>query len=654
VDQPDRGASWPLVRVALPVAFALCACGPRTAGSVDTGLDSLALESVGPTAWLPATHVVLTGRGFVDASLGRGSVALAGQFGGTSFDIEAPITTRDSGHADWYVNGEVFGGRTGHFRGRARVDFDSLVDGATHSSAPLAVELDVVATLAPRVDQLATEPVFVNDVVTAVGDGFLLGDREGDTVAHVEGCFQPAGAGTCARVAGVDLPATPHTPLGRTAVDFVYAPAISGLALGQFQGQVTLRDRLPDGTEHDATPMTVTWHIGPPAILATPTVASLGQRLAIRGGGFVGDADSDEATLLRLDGSFTPEAGGAAQPVSVRLVPTFVSGQLLEYVVDDEDALGTLLMVRAQAGRLRGTLVPITSRGSETVMGAAAPLDLAIGHVKQVVWVRFLDGYTESLERFGVRALDDRIRARIFAVARRDYAGVNIEFRDTEPLDFALYEIVDIGGPDPNDMDLLGYDNTPGKDVGNLRLFDHIGGVNAATQSDGFPGYGGVFTLPFLGFSEHPSDVARLAIASPLFDRIFDPFRAEWGGRPADAEDATDTSVQAGQRNCPALGRSGQVACAAYVLGNLLGTTLTHEVGHSLGLANPYGEGFHDAGDAPNRLMDVGNARPFAERAELMGEGPAVFCDDEYAYLQGQILRGASQAAPAVARPRCN
>ena len=33
---------------------------------------------------------------------------------------------------------------------------------------------------------------------------------------------------------------------------------------------------------------------------------------------------------------------------------------------------------------------------------------------------------------------------------------------------------VDIEGPDPNALGLLGYDNTPGKDVGNQRLFDRI------------------------------------------------------------------------------------------------------------------------------------------------------------------------------------
>ena len=86
-------------------------------------------------------------------------------------------------------------------------------------------------------------------------------------------------------------------------------------------------------------------------------------------------------------------------------------------------------------------------------------------------------------------------------------------------------------------------------------------------------------------------------------------------------------------------------------MGNLVGGTLSHEIGHSLGLANPYADGFHDAGDAPNRLMDAGGDRPFLERAELLGQGPGVFCDDEYAYLR-QIMPSNSPPDNSP-RPSC-
>ncbi|MBK9070538.1 MAG: hypothetical protein IPL79_06000 [Myxococcales bacterium] len=70
------------------------------------------------------------------------------------------------------------------------------------------------------------------------------------------------------------------------------------------------------------------------------------------------------------------------------------------------------------------------------------------------------------------------------------------------------------------------------------------------------------------------------------------------------------------------------------------------------GHANPDGEGAHNDGDAPGRLMDGGAARPFLERAELAGEGPGVFCDDEYGYLR-QILPSPLAADPSP-RPPCS
>jgi hypothetical protein len=49
--------------------------------------------------------------------------------------------------------------------------------------------------------------------------------------------------------------------------------------------------------------------------------------------------------------------------------------------------------------------------------------------------------------------------------------------------------------------------------------------------------------------------------------------------------------------------------------------------------------------------MDAGEARPFLERAHLRRQGPAVFCDDEYAYLR-RILPSPPPAS-LRARPSC-
>jgi hypothetical protein len=168
---------------------------------------------------------------------------------------------------------------------------------------------------------------------------------------------------------------------------------------------------------------------------------------------------------------------------------------------------------------------------------------------------------------------------------------------------------------------------------------------------DGKPGYGGVFTEEFLGFSQHtPGRSFQGGEPNPLFDEIFDPLRPDIGGIPVRLEDLEGDgppTVRDGSF-CPAEDRPTRIACAIYVLGNLIGTTMTHEVGHSLGLAVYRGERnkFHNANDGRNRLMDSGGDRPFEERSELSGFGPAAFCDEDYDYLRNDILKGSSDPDP--------
>ncbi len=478
------------------------------------------------------------------------------------------------------------------------------------------------------------------------GDSFLLGNGEGETRVVVN---------------GVELVARPlpEAPWDRTRVAFPFAPAIAGIQPGSFSGTVAVRNVLASGAAEAAGTLPLAVTIVKPEITAVaPTAASLGQYVDISGGGFVGEA-ADEVTLLHLVGNFTPDGGGTAAPVDLTLVPHFSAGTRLRYVLDEADALGRLIDLRRVSGRFVGQVTPIARKGADEVVGAAADATLAVAPVKQVIYVRFLPSYLDSLRLYGLANADALVRQRIFAVAARDYVGINVEFRDTPPADFALYSQVDVEGPDPNALGLLGYDNTPGKDVGNQRLFDRIGGVNATTQSDGFPGYGGVFAENFLGFSAHPSSrVARLETDPTHFDAIFDAVRPDTGTPVSSAEvRAGIPALDDGGACLGARNRAMQVGCAVFVLGNLVGSTLTHEAGHSLGLADPTGEAFHDPGDGIDRLMDTGGNRPFEERAELLGQGPAVFCSDEYVYLRTilpSLLPGDAAAGDSIARPDCN
>jgi hypothetical protein len=406
------------------------------------------------------------------------------------------------------------------------------------------------------------------------------------------------------------------------------------------------------GAPASATPVNVTYKLLAPEVVSLdPPAASLGQFVFVRGGGFVG-GEPGALTELELAGTLR-RSGGAAVAVQMTWIPEVVGGRMARYVLTTDDALGHALDLHNDTAEITGSVTPVVSYGSARVRGRSRPVAFAIAPVKQVVVLAFATSFTEGLRDFGLRAVDGKIRDRILAVCREAYQGVNIEFRTAPPADFALFETVEMVGVDPNDQGLFGYDNSPGKDSGNLRLYDRLGGVNAQIQDDGYPGFGGVFVRSLMGFSMHPGPFTRsVAGADPAFDQIFDPFRPDRGGEPVSSSDlAGGLPALVDGAGCPGHGRAEQIQCAMFVLGNLVGGTVAHEVGHSLGLANPYQEGFHDPGDAPNRLMDAGEARSFVERANLMGQGPAVFCDEEYAYLR-RILPS-SLPASAATRPSC-
>ncbi|MBE7451407.1 MAG: hypothetical protein HS111_21670 [Kofleriaceae bacterium] len=107
-----------------------------------------------------------------------------------------------------------------------------------------------------------------------------------------------------------------------------------------------------------------------------------------------------------------------------------------------------------------------------------------------MVYIDFRPSYVESLRLFGLRAVDQAIRARVLEsvqVAAHAPRGVNLELRTAPPTDFALFSLVESHGPAINGQGLFGYDNSPGKDTGNLRLHDRLGGVNARPSRTATP-----------------------------------------------------------------------------------------------------------------------------------------------------------------------
>ena len=645
-------STWSISLVA--VLAAGCNVGAPT--HLDTGLDGLALTAVNPRVVVPGSTLHLDGASFVDTAFGASRLRLRGTFtaegggsGSVAVDASLPARFVDFSRLELKVDAaflKFFPASDGRFDGTATIEVDSTLDYATHESEPLNLRLEVHDELTPRLDQLEQrEVIYVNHPVQVTGDGLLLGGGEGQTMAVVEGCFVPERGGSCTPVARAEVPVVPASPYDRTRGSFAFAPGIAGIRPGSFRAQVKLKN------VRESAARSAEWTLLPPSVSSVGASASLGQFLDVRGGGFVG-GQSGQQTALALQGTFTKK-GGATVPLDIIVVPRFSSGPLVRYVLNEDDALGEAIDLRKETGTFSGTITPIISTATDSVTGDTTPISFRIAPVKQVIYVRFLPSYVESLRHFGLRALDSRIRARVLEVARRDYATVNVEFREQKPEDFAMYAQVDISGPDPNGQGLLGYDNTPGKDRGNRRLFDRIGGVNATTQEDGSAGYGGVFIDSLFAFSKHPmAGVRTIDGADPMFDAIFDEFRDDTG-LAVTADDFAGGSIPTltSSSGCPATDRRQAAACAVWVLGSLIGTTTTHEIGHSLGLANPDADGFHNFGDEPERLMDAGANRPFKERAELEGEGPARFCGEEYDYLR-RILP-TDQPADTSSRPRC-
>lgn len=633
----------------------LLVAGCASSSAPDVGLEGLALTQVAPDTITRGTKLVIKGSSFVDTQWGEATLHLTGTANGQQIDARWPATfvdfstmtvAVDVGKLD-EVGGDV------DFRGQARIDVVAASDGETYSTEAITVELAFREKLTPTAIALNGEGViFVNDEIVVEGDGFLLGGDEGATVARVTGCFVATGQSTCKPIPAADVPMVPVDPLSRKKVQFPFGPKLAGIKPGEFRGSIQVVNKQLAQAEVPAAAITVAYDMVTSQIFELgPTKASLGQFVFLKGGGFVG-GEAGALTELELAGNFRRTGAPSGVPITMTLIPEFVEGRTVRYVLNTDDELGQTLDLRADTGDFTGTITPIVSYGADRVRGASKTVTLSIAPVKQVVYLQFQPTYVEGLRDFGLRAVDKKIRERIIEVCKQAYQGVNIEFRTEAPTDFALFESVELVGVDPNGTGLFGYDNSPGKDNGNLRLYDRLGGVNALTQQDGYAGYGGVFIRSLMGFSKHPANgVKSVPGADPLFDKAFDPFRPDQGSDPIRAADLSGTLPVVDGAMCPGGDRRQQVACAIYIMGNLIGGTLAHEIGHSLGLANPFMEGFHNAGDAPNRIMDSGGDRPFVERAELEGQGPGVFCDDEYAYLR--MILPSSEAPPQIERPGC-
>lgn len=583
---------------------------------------------------VPGSRVVLIGSGFLAPPAGETVVRLVGRIGEAPADFEWPPSAVGASQLRLAVTDDVaarFPAGGGRFDGRVQVTVRAadqpagqavealLGFGLSDAPTPTLAAVTLPAIVAPGA-RLGVE-----------GDGLIDGS-EGRSFLALDGTFTADADGRVDPIADARLPLVQR--FDRQTGEVYLRPGALGLAPGRFDGAARLITITPDGTERASGPRRLALTQGPPRVVAlTPDPAARGQIIRLRGAGLLpGDPNAETATVVRAEGQFTP-AGLPTEAVRFTFVPErwldHTDVQLAVRSVRGPD--GALVGFGARPGRFEGQVQVELFAGQERALSTPVPVRFDIGPPAQFVYLRYLPGFRDGLAQFGLAGAEAELRAQILAVCRRDFAGLRVHFDELPPSDWAEYVTVEIGGPDPNGRDLFGLDNSPGKDTGNLVLNELLGGLNAETVAGGSPGYGGVFIESFFALSPgHPNPVA---LAEPLFDEVFGPFspRINPAAVPLPAGGPLDPD------RGPALTR------AVGALANLVGSTVTHEVGHVLGLAAVPGE-WHNPSDTDGGLMDQGLDRPFAERAALDGHPPAQFRGANRAYLQALFGDGGAPA----------
>jgi hypothetical protein len=627
---------------------ALAGCSENVADPEGPPARPLSIISVSTDLLIPGSRLIVVGEGFAVPPAGETAVRLVGTFEGQRVDhalrpIEGAPTRLDVRFDDGLAG--TFGG-PGAFDGTLEVSVATEAD-----DAPRTAEFPVAFRYAPALEAVLTgvqpESVAPGEMLTATGQGFIDGD-EGRTELRIEGTFTPSEApdGEPPAARRVDPAALAlSSRLGRTEGDFYLRPAVLGLDPGTFEGTATLRTTDRAGQVRESAPTTLRIVQEAPRFEGiTPLTVARGRVMDAVGRGFLpNDPAARTATVLRADGVFVLDAA-PDQPVDYTgpraflLSPdVWLDNSRVRLVVHSRYTPGidrsdpaneplALAGLGARAGVFTGQLILELVAGEARRQAPPVPAELIIEPTIQWVHLRYLPGFEDGLRLFGLEGMADAIKARVAEVCARDYAGFRVYFQESAPADQAEYVTVEIGGRDPNGLGLFGLDNTPNKDHGNLRLDETLGGVNAEAAASGQLPFGGVFVASFLTLS--PGHETPSAIADPRFDAVFRRLSPAIGGEAA-------RPIRLGET--PPAERRAEVDEAVRVLGNIIGSTITHEVGHAVGLAAVEGD-VHNPTDTNGGLMDRGANRPFAERAEIDGTPPARFLGDNRRYLEARLL----------------
>lgn len=491
-------------------------------------------------------------------------------------------------------------------------------------SDALSRQLEIATSLPLNLTDPPSGYVRFGEQVVLHGEGFLT-PEEGETLGRFEGTFVSPESGL--RTISTTLPITLAEATDRSRALMILGTALGGPEPGTFRGQFHIEATAKFGDTQVTPNSEISLTFERLIIFGVePSEGSLEERILVLGGGFLSDVH--ETTLLRFNGRFDEPGGTFTNISNADLVPEWQSGESVVWTLSSLARGGRLVsdLFGASRGRFVGTLTPIAISGRSVVLGTSVPVDFRLKPTRQVVLLSVLPGFYDTIRLYGLSAASPVVIENILARIAEIYEDYGVEVTTTRPSNVSEngYTIVELGGPDPSGFARAGFDNTPGKDVGNVRLYDTLGGVNT---SSGRPSYGGVFAESLLYFSSHPElggDLPDEApIPDPLFDEIFDPVRRY---PPTTSEVAGEATQQ----------RLEQIDRAVTALGNMVGETVSHELGHALGLAQPYGalDAYHNPTSEAGCIMRAGGFRPFAERVSEPGSAKPHFCDDEVLYLE--------------------
>ena len=619
--------------ILFPLMIACASCG--TVEDSPEGVADLAVTQWGPQTVMRGTPLTLWGQGFVAPHLGEMIVRFDGTVGNNRVLHNAELNYIDDSTVEWVVSSEFFAEVVvldKPFLGKMKI-IREVYGYAQKQSVELNVTLYVVRNVQPQFTGFEQGGVWVGDSV-AVSGGGMLTSEEGQTMLFLDGEFKVASPPMLKPVTGV---AFPLSVVDRNQADFVLSPDKFGVYPGTFSGSARLENFVTgEAPEQSLDVPGITLAVLPPVVESvSPNVVRRGQRVKITGRGFAPlDPVGETATLLLLQGVFDTQSGKELNYLgndAMLLFPEeFDNNTYMEFVLRVVlDVDGNPSGLGLIPGMFSGSAAPQLFFGGETFIGDSLDFTIQVAPQLQMVYVKFLPSFDESFHAFGLYEVREAVKSKILERCNRDYSPYNVKFVNERPEDYAEYSVIELSGQDPNGANLLGLDNTTGKDVNNLRFNDIVGGKNAETEEQGYYAYGGVFLESFLLFSPTIS-AGTTSLASPRFDDLLGDFIPQMSGNPVEPGDY------------PGGSRHAAIEEAIRLLGNLVGGTVAHEIGHSLGLAMVPGQPqeYHNMGDSPGWLMDAGNFRPFAERAEIDGSGPETFSPFNHDYLQTVLPKG--------------